>query len=177
MAELQVSASKQALLFVSGKLGYVRTVRTVAIGAIAAAIVVERWTETIEPPGEALGKIAVATFITCIAFLTTGRRWTIVIDPATRRLTIFKLFILRWPMIALRTTVVEDCSFDECDEIGTIEEGSDGGAPYSVYVHFKRGGTRVIPAQGGSLGEAKTKATELAIATGIPMRDAVMAES
>jgi hypothetical protein len=171
MAETQAPTSKRALTFASGSLGRGSAGSPFAVAAIAAAILVDRRSVIFEPPGDSIGSIALIAFLVCIPFLTIGQRWIIEVDPVARRLTIFRLFLLRWTTIVLRTTVVEDCSFDECSGVGAIRHNDDEGVFYSVYLDFKRGGTHVIPVQNSSLSEAMRNATELATVTGIPRRD------
>lgn len=171
MAETQVPTSKRVLTFASGKLGGGSAGPIAGIAIIAALVIFDRRSLIFEPHGDSAGWIALFAFLACIPFLAIGERWIIEVDPVFRRLTISKVFTLRWTTIALRTTVVEDCSFDECSETGAIKNSGDEGESFSVYLDFKRGGTYVIPVQNGLLSEANKKAEELATVTGIPRRD------
>jgi hypothetical protein len=170
MAEAQASTSKHALTFVSGELGVCAAAVTTCIAVVAALVIIARRSAMFEPPGDLIGWVAVLALLACMLVLAVRRRWIIEVAPVARRLTIFRVLTLRRTMTVLRTTVVEDCSFDECSEIGTINLGDEGGA-YGVYLDFKRGGTHVIPAENGLLSEATKNATELAAITGIPRRD------
>lgn len=171
MAETQAPTSKRVLTFASGKLGGGSAGPTLAIAIVAALVIFERRSVIFEPHGDSAGWIALFAFLACIPFLAIGERWIIEVAPVVRRLTIFKAFTLRGTTIVLRTTVVEDCSFDECSEIGTIRHSNDEGGSYSVSLDFKRGGTHVIPVRNGLLSEATKNAMELATMTGIPRRD------
>ena len=171
MAETQAITSKRALTFASGKLGGGSAGPVAAIAIVAALVLFNRRSVIFEPPGDSTGSIALLALLACIPFLAIGERWIIEVDPIARRLTMFRVFTLRWTMTVLRTTVVEDCSFDECSEIGTIQNAGEEAESYSVYLDFKRGGTHLIPVQNGLPSEATKNATELATVTGIPRRD------
>ena len=74
-----------------------------------------------------------------------------------------------WPTTVRRKTIVNYCTFDECSAVGTVPYDPEYLVPFGVYLDF-RGGREVIPV--GPLSEASRLATELAVATGIPRRDA-----
>lgn len=169
MAEAQVR-TKRSLTFVSGELGRVAAGLAASITVVAILVIIARRSAILEPLGDLIGWVAVPTLFASILVLAIRRRWIIEVDPVVRRLTIFKVLTLRRTMMVLRTTVVEDCSFDECSEIGTIRRGEESGA-YGVYLEFKRGGTHVIPVEDGLLSEATKRAIELAAMTAIPRRD------
>jgi hypothetical protein len=170
MTETQAPTSKHALTFVSGKLGGGAAGLVAGIAVVAALVIVARRSAMFEPSGDLIGWVAVLALLVCMLVLTIRGRWIIEVDPVARRLTIFRVFTLRRTMMVLRTTVVEDCSFDECREIGAINRG-DEAKTYGVYLDFKRGGTHVIPVENGLLSEATKNATKLAAMTGIPRRD------
>ena len=170
MTVAHTTTSKRSLTFVSGELGGVAAGLTAGIAVVAALVVIARWSAMFEPPGDLIGWVAVLVLLVCMRVLAIRGHWIVEVDPAVRRLTIFEVLTLRRTTIVLRTTVVEDCSFDECSEIGTINRG-DEAATYGVYLDFKRGGTHVIPVGNGLLREATKNATELAAITGIPRRD------
>jgi len=170
MTEAHTTTSKRALTFVSGELGGVAAGLAAGIAVVATLVVIARWSAMFEPPGDLIGWVAVLVLLVCMRVLAIRGHWIVEVDPVARRLTIFKVYTLRRTMMVLRTTVVEDCSFDECSEIGTISRGEESGA-YGVYLDFKRGGTHVIPVENGLLSEAIKKARELAAITGIPWRD------
>jgi hypothetical protein len=170
MTETQATTSKRALTFVSGELGSVAAGIAAGIAVVAALVIIARRSVMFEPPGDLISWVAVLALLACMRVLAIRGRWIIEVDPISRRLTIFRVLTLRRTRMVLRTTVVEDCSFDECSEIGTINRG-DEVKTYGVYLDFKRGGTHVIPVENGLLSEATKNATELAAITGIPRRD------
>jgi hypothetical protein len=97
--------------------------------------------------------------------------WSIEIDPAGRKLTIWKASLLSWLTTFRWQTVYNDCTFDECSSVGTVPTKYDSEAEivsFGVYLDF-RAGREVIPA--GSLVEASRLASELSAATGIPRHD------
>ena len=171
MVETQAPTSKRALAFASGGLWGCSAALAAAVAIVAALVLFDRRSVIFEPAGDSTGSLALLALLACIPFLTIGERCIIEVDPVAQTLTIFKVFTLCWTTIVLRTTVVEDCSFDECSEIGTIKRSGEEQESYSVYLDVKRGGTHVIPVQNGLLSEATKNAAELATMTGIPKRD------
>ncbi|MGQ0683830.1 hypothetical protein [Bradyrhizobium sp.] len=95
--------------------------------------------------------------------------WTVQIDRAARKLTIVKHWKLPWTNIVLRKTIVNYCTFDECDALGTASYGdSDSYPTFGVYLDF-RGGREFIPV--GLLSDASNLAGELSAIAGIPRQD------
>jgi hypothetical protein len=166
MAEVQATTSSRVLTFVSGKANIAGLAQLVGISIVAALVIFYRRSVIFEPPGDAIGSVALLVLLWCMLILTIRVCWIIEVDPAARRLIIFRVLMLHRPKIVLRTTVVEDCSFDDCSEVGATHNGDS----YSVYLDFKRGGTHLIPVEDGSLSEATKNAAELAAMTGIPKR-------
>lgn len=170
MTEAQATISKRSLTFASGKLGGVAAGLIASIAVVAALLVFTRRSAMFEPPGDLIGWAAVLVLLVCMRVLAIRVCWIVEVDPVARRLTILMVRTLRRTKRVLQTTVVEDCSFDECSEVGTVDRGHDAPS-YAVYLDFKRGGAHVIPVENGLLSEATQNAAELADLTGIARRN------
>jgi hypothetical protein len=162
-----LSQPKQTITFTSGKLGFRGIVYRVLMNAIVATLLYYWW------PGHPIGSIAPLLFTACVLSVMVASRWTVEIDPASRRMTILRRLLLQWKQFPLWTTVLEDCGFDECSELGTRRVLPDENRPpfyYQVYIDFKRGGRHVIPVEGLTPARAEALACELSAKTGIPLR-------
>ena len=161
-------------MFVSDGIGIRWGLWTIAAAVSALAVIIGK---TIDPSADQTRTFAILVLLGCIVVLGIVRQWVVRINPHDRRMTIVRLFALRWPRVVLRTEVIEHCSFDECSEVG-IMTYTDTVAQWDwsrtdVIVDFKRGGRHRIPVQSWSLDEASWLASELSAATGIPLQSGV----
>jgi hypothetical protein len=170
MTQSQRTASKRTLTFVSGGTGLNSILTIVVVIVLAVAMVVILTFRGIGIAGYSLSWLILFAMVGWISVFIFPRRWTVEIDPTAQRLMILRYFMLRWTAIAVWTTVVERCAFDECSATGTVPDNPDDPASYGVYLDFKRGGRHVIPVAGPA-GEASRLAAELSAATGIPRHD------
>lgn len=170
MPEERLPHSIKTLTLHFGKKGYGWRLLSLAIPILGATILFGGW-EVLKNL-QLSGGVVATFFFVCIVLAVT-RQWTVEVAPATQRLTIYKLYVLRWTTIVLRTSVIEHCSFDECSMLGASYCSTDEQPSYCVYLDFKRGGRHEIPVQNVKLSEAMRGASELSAATAIPRQDEV----
>jgi hypothetical protein len=170
MTQSQRTTSKRTLTFVSGRTLLNSILAAVVVTVLAVAMVVVLTLRGIGMSGDSLSWAILFVIVGWVSLFVFPRRWIVEIDPTAQRLMISRYFMLRWTAMAVWTTVVEHCAFDECSATGTVPDNLDDPDSYGVYLDFKRGGRHVIPV-GGPADEASRLAAELSAATGIPRRD------
>jgi hypothetical protein len=97
------------------------------------------------------------------------RRWITEVDVEARRLKITRA----WPGFKPKTVL--DCAFDDCAAVGAIEDNTEDGSTYDVYVEMKSGKRCRIPRNDNSHDAMLGFAKEISAVTGIPRRGTIYA--